>query len=209
MVHWMVDMGLMDQGPEVLPAPEARLLCNHALSGPEGGHDCNPRTLAGRGAVVLGRVEAVEGSKLRIGPGLAETLAAGDAFLREIRKKIDAYVTASKRAEPEPEPEEPIAALPSPRELNLRAAGVGSVIWSNGFRPDHSWIDGLEVDAQGFPIHDQGATTMRGLYFVGLPWLRKRKSSLFLGVGEDAEHVVAHLESLLDPLRRHRAASLE
>jgi len=193
-IHWMVDMGLMDQEPDTLPGPDARLLCNHALSGTEGGHDCNPRTLAARGAIVTGRVEAVEGAKLRIGSGLAETLAAGDAFSREIRYKIDAFITTSRIAAPEPEPEEPNAALPEPRELDLRAAGIGSVIWANGFRPDHSWIDGLEVDEQGFPVHRRGTTTVRGLYFVGLPWLHKRKSSLFLGVGEDAEHVVAHLD---------------
>jgi putative flavoprotein involved in K+ transport len=74
-------------------------------------------------------------------------------------------------------------------ELDLRAAGIGTVLWANGFRPDYSWID-LEVfDSYGWPVQTRGVTEVPGLYFVGLHWLHKRKSVLFLGVREDAEHV--------------------
>ena len=95
------------------------------------------------------------------------------------------------------DPEPAVAKLPIPAidELDLRAAGVGTVLWANGFRPDHSWIEGVEPDAQGWPLHDAGGSPIPGLYFVGLHWLRKRKSSLFSGVGEDAEHVVSALVS--------------
>jgi len=95
----------------------------------------------------------------------------------------------------EPEPEEEKADFPTITELDLRKAGVKTVIWANGFRPDHSWIEGVEVDEQGWPIQKRGVAAVPGLYFVGLHWLHKRKSALFLGVGEDAEYVAAHLAS--------------
>jgi putative flavoprotein involved in K+ transport len=51
------------------------------------------------------------------------------------------------------------------------------------------------LDDSGRPLHRRGVTDVPGLGFVGLHWLHKRKSSLFLGVGEDAEHLVAQLSS--------------
>ena len=78
-------------------------------------------------------------------------------------------------------------------ELDLRAAGVTTVLWANGFRPDHSWIEGVETDEQGWPIHERGMSPIAGLAFVGLHWLYRRKSALLIGVGEDAEYVVSRL----------------
>jgi putative flavoprotein involved in K+ transport len=197
LVWWMFEMGVLDQTSEVLPSPEARLLCNPALSGTEGGHTCNPRTLAGRGALLMGRIEGIEGIELRIGGGLAESLAAGDAFASDLRRRVDDFVRARNLDAPDADPEEEHPSSAGRTGLDLREAGVGSVIWANGFRPDHSWIDGLEVDQQGWPAQRRGVTSIRGLYFVGLHWMHKRKSSLFLGVGEDAAYVVSHLADQL------------
>jgi len=67
---------------------------------------------------------------------------------------------------------------------------VNNVIWSTGFRPDYSWIDISNlVDQTGFPIHNRGVTTIKGLYFIGLPWLHSRSSALMGGVGKDAEYL--------------------
>ena len=42
-------------------------------------------------------------------------------------------------------------------------------------------------DDMGFPVQANGASsTTPGLYFCGVHFLRKRKSSLLMGVGEDA-----------------------
>ena len=51
-------------------------------------------------------------------------------------------------------------------------------------------------DELGFPVHDEGASTVvPGLYFVGVHFLRKRKSSLLIGVGEDAAIVASRIAS--------------
>ena len=76
-----------------------------------------------------------------------------------------------------------------------RLADLGVILNACGYRPAYEWIDipGL-VDAMGFPLQEDGASlTAPGLWFVGVPWMRTRKSPLLLGVGEDAEHVVDRL----------------
>jgi len=193
-VHWLVETGLADETVDTLPSPAARLVCNAPVSGNDGGHDCNPRWLARRGAVLLGRLEAVRGTKLEIGAGLRESLAACDQFLAGFRGRVDDLVAKSKLEVANPEPLDPEGPLPPITELDLREAGIGAVLWANGFRPDHNWIEGLEIDSLGWPIQRRGVTSIPGLYFVGLHWLHKRKSALLFGVGEDAEYVVAHLQ---------------
>jgi putative flavoprotein involved in K+ transport len=191
LVHWLLDTGMADETVDTLPSPGARLTCNPPVSGNDGGHDCNPRWLATRGAVLLGRVTGVSGHTVRIADGLRESLAFGDEFLATFRRRVDEFVAATGLDVPEREPDDPPEPVAALEELDLRREGVATVLWANGFRPDHAWVEGVEVDAQGWPVQDRGATPTPGLYFVGLHWLHKRKSSLFLGVGEDAEHVVA------------------
>ena len=49
-------------------------------------------------------------------------------------------------------------------------------------------------DELGFPLHVGGASTVApGLFFVGVHFLRTRKSSLFIGVGDDAEVIAEQL----------------
>jgi putative flavoprotein involved in K+ transport len=190
LMHWMLETGLADQTVDTLPSPAARLVCNVPVSGNDGGHDCNPRWLARRGAVLLGRLEAVNGWTLRLGGGLEESLAAGDEFVAVFRKRVDDHVQTHGLRTADPEAEDARNPVASPEELDLREAGVGTMIWANGFRPEYRWIEGLELDQQGWPVHRRGISRVPGLYFVGMHWLHKRKSALFLGVGEDAEYVV-------------------
>jgi putative flavoprotein involved in K+ transport len=191
-VRWALDVGLMDDRVESLDSPAMRLLCNPTVSGNDGGHDCNPRTLAAAGATLLGRLEGCEHGTVRVGPGLGETLAAGDGFVGMLRKRVDEHVRAEGLDVPEDPPPEPAAPIPEPpAELDLRSEGIGTVLWANGFRPDLSWIDVPVADQQGWPRQQDGFTEYPGLAFVGVQWQRKRKSALLFGVGEDAEHVAA------------------
>ena len=194
-VHWAIELGLMDDRVESLPSPEARLACNPAVSGNDDGHDCNPRTLAAAGAILVGRVEGCADGRVRCGPGLHEALANGDAFAAAFRTRVDEHVTAQGLDAPEDPPAEP-EPVPEPRaELDLCAEEIGTVLWAIGFRPDLSWIDLPLADEVGWPRQRDGFTEFPGLAFVGLQWLRKRKSALLFGVGEDAELVASRLAS--------------
>jgi putative flavoprotein involved in K+ transport len=71
--------------------------------------------------------------------------------------------------------------------------GIGSVIWTTGYRPDYGWVKVPVFDDMGFPVQTDGRTNMAGLYFMGVHFLRKAKSSILFGVGEDAEIVARQI----------------
>jgi putative flavoprotein involved in K+ transport len=110
-------------------------------------------------------------------------------FMDRIRKVV------AERGLPRPEIPEPAPfSGEAPDEVNL--SGFGAVIFAGGFRPDYeSWVRCPGAfDESGFPRQEEGASTIaRGLYFVGVHFLRKRKSSLLLGVGEDAAIVARRI----------------
>lgn len=193
-LHWAGVLGLLDQTADSLPSPAARLACNPPISGNDGGHDCHPRWLAGRGAQVVGRLLAVDGGVARFEGGVEAGLAASDQAVSNFAAQIDDYIAerrldAAEAEEPETGPS-PIPDVPS---LDLRGQGVTSILWASGFRPDYGWIELEVADEYGWPVQERGVSAHPGLYFAGVNWLHKRRSALFCGVGEDAEHVVSHL----------------
>jgi putative flavoprotein involved in K+ transport len=193
-VHWVLEAGILDDTVDSLPGPAARLACNPPISGNDGGHDCHPRWLAARGAVVVGRLEGVRDGAAHFAPGIEETLAAGDRFAHSVISRIDEHIAEhGLEAGPLDERE----SLPSPiadtTRIDLRDAGITTILWASGFRPDYTWIELEVTDEFGLPVQRRGISRYPGLYFVGVNWLHKRKSALFGGVGEDAEHVVSHL----------------
>jgi putative flavoprotein involved in K+ transport len=195
-VHWAIELGLSDETVDTLPSPAARLAGNPTVSGNDGGHDCSPRTLAREGVELLGRLEGCEHARLRLGGNLAEALAAGDEFQAMIRGRVEEHIAAHGLDAPEDPPAEQPAAVPEPpREVDLRASGIATVLWAGGYRPDLSWIEPPVADEFGWPRQRRGVSELPGLYFVGVNWLHKRKSALLFGVGEDAEHVASHLVS--------------
>jgi putative flavoprotein involved in K+ transport len=183
---WAHESGFWDQSVDDLPSPEARLTANVLATGQGGGHDLDLRTLQGLGVVLAGHFLGAYDRRVLFATDLAETVGWGDDRYRELRNLVEGLV-AERGLEPpdlpEPEPFESDA----PESLDL--TDFGAVIFAGGFRPDYrSWLPWPEAfDRWGFPIHHEGASTVvRGLYFVGVHFLRKRKSSLLIGVGEDA-----------------------
>ncbi|TYA10230.1 NADPH-dependent L-lysine N(6)-monooxygenase [Paenibacillus faecis] len=73
---------------------------------------------------------------------------------------------------------------------------VDNIIWATGFVPDYGWlhIPGV-LDGHGRPVHHRGISPVKGLYYLGLPWLTSRKSALIGGVGDDAEMIYNKLIS--------------
>ncbi|MFC9918096.1 flavin-containing monooxygenase [Agromyces binzhouensis] len=191
-VDWLIDAGFFEQTVADLPGPAARLGANPLVTGQRGGYDLNLRTLAAHGARLTGRVRGVDAGRLVVSEGLEEAIASGDAGWAAVCHLV--RVAAERIGVPVPDlpemPGEPISAAPPPRIDELSA-----VIVACGFRSDYGWIGSPDlVDDLGFPEqHDGASDTVPGLYFVGVPWLRTRKSPLLMGVGEDADVVVAQL----------------
>ena len=82
-------------------------------------------------------------------------------------------------------------------QLDLRSGEIRSIVWATGFRPDYSWLDVPVVDQQGHLRHDGGVVDAPGLYALGLPVLRRRKSSFIHGAEDDARDITAHLATFL------------
>jgi putative flavoprotein involved in K+ transport len=193
LVHWLIDTGLADQTVDTLPSPAARLACNPPVSGNDGGHDCHAAWLEERGAVLLGRLADIHAHTLEFAPDLEDSLAFGTQFVAELLQRFDEYAEEHGLDLPAAEPGRPEGPREAIERLDLREAGIGTILWANGFRPDFSWIELPLFDEHGWPVQQRGVTAVPGLYFVGLHWLHKRKSSLLFGVGEDAEYVAAHI----------------
>ncbi len=195
--RWALDTGFLDQPVAALPAPAARLAANLLASGRDGGHDLTLRTLQAMGVKLLGHLTGAEGLHAVFAPDLGESLAWGDERYQQFMGLVEKLVTERdlpRPQVPDPGPFDPTA----PEQLDL--SGFGAVIFAGGYRPDYaSWVDiPGAFDELGFPVTDEGASTVApGLAFAGVHFLRKRKSSLLVGVGEDATLVAQGIASRL------------
>jgi putative flavoprotein involved in K+ transport len=183
-VAWLVETTFFDQPLSALPSAAARLVANVQSSGRRGGHDLHYRTLQAMGVRLLGHLAGVEGHRASFADDLAESVAFGDARYDELRRLFTDQLAAKGRPVPHLPTPPPFRADP-PREVDLR--GFGAVILTSGFRPDYvSWIRFPAFDATGYPVTDAGTSTVRGLFFCGVHFLRTRRSALLFGVGADA-----------------------
>ena len=91
----------------------------------------------------------------------------------------------------------------SPRlGLDLTSGEIETIDLGNGIRPDYSWLDIDVLDAKGMIRHDGGVVDSPGMYLIGSPLLRRRKSSFIDGSRADAQDLIVELSSYL-----HRRAS--
>jgi putative flavoprotein involved in K+ transport len=192
LVWWLVESGFTERTPDQLPSPASRLVGNPQATGHGGGHDLHYRTLHEKGVELLGRFVGAEGSTLHFADDLAASVDFGDARWADIRGYIDACCVRTGMPRP-------IYDLPPPMrietrtELDLAREGIGTVIWTSGYRPEYGWVEFPVFDDMGFPIQTDGRTSVPGLYFVGVHWMRKLKSAILAGVGEDAEIVARQI----------------
>jgi putative flavoprotein involved in K+ transport len=173
------------------------------MTGVGGGHDIDLRRLAADGVVLLGRVLGGHDGKLSLAPDLGENLVRGDASLVDLLRRCDEHV--ARNGLDFPAPDTSAETVREPKEvadpiltLDLAAADISTIIWANGFRCDFGWIDlpifgNAKEPVKRMPRHTRGITRVRGVYFLGLPWLHKWKSAFLFGVGEDAEYIAAQV----------------
>jgi putative flavoprotein involved in K+ transport len=191
-VWWLHEAGFFDQTVDALPTPQARLAANPLATGHGGGRDLNLRTLQSMGVTLTGRFLGMRDGRARFAPDLGESLAWGDQRHRELMGLIKGRAQELGIALQIDEPGAFVQEAPESIDLS----GFGIVIFAGGFRPAYgSWLPWPSAfDGLGFPIQREGASTVvPGLFFAGVHFLRKRKSSLLLGVGEDAAIVTRHI----------------
>jgi putative flavoprotein involved in K+ transport len=192
---WRLESGFLGQLPDhpvgIAPRPvPLQLSASPSLS---------LATLSQRGAILLGHLTGVRGGSLTFADDVQRNLASNEAGAAAARALVDAYISRSGRlaGADEPDPAEAAAAIvPSPPilELDPERVGLGCVIWCTGFTYDFSWVDLPILGPNGAPAHDRGeSTTCPGIFFVGLPLQSARKSTLVLGVEDDARWIASRV----------------
>ena len=203
-VAWLVELGFFDRTPDMLDSPAQRFRAEVQASGRDGGRAVGLHSLRREGVELLGRLTAADGEKMWFADDLRRNMDNADQFSRAFQQRVDAFVESNGIDAPHPTDEEldgeppegdwSVAHRPS---IDLGDEGVTTIIWATGFSYDFSWIDFPVRDEAGYPVTDRGATSVPGLYFMGLNWMVKRKSGLLYGVGEDARHVAGHIAEYL------------
>jgi len=195
---WLEKIPFFNRTIDDLPSPKAKFAANPHVTGNAGGHNLNLHQFMKDGVVLLGRIKSIAGKRIYLDSDLKENLEKADKFEADIIEKIDGYILANGM-------EAPLESLPDLRdgyaaqvisELDLKKAGITSVIWATGYGFNFGMVKLPIFDEDGFPIQKRGVTEFSGLYFVGLPFLHTAASGLLVGVGEDAGYITEHLAQM-------------
>jgi len=158
-------------------------------------------TLAAAGVEVVGRLAAVRDGRALFSGGLRNQFALADLKMNRLLDTFDAWALACSRDGDVGAPErfEPTRAPASSRlSLDLGSGEIRSIIWATGFRPEYGWLDVPVLDRKGRLRHEGGVVVdAPGLYAIGLPLLRRRKSTFIHGAEDDARELVEHLAGYL------------
>jgi putative flavoprotein involved in K+ transport len=209
---WLTESGWMDQRPQDLPDPAMLRWAQPQISGigPRG-RTVSLQSLAARGVTLLGRLEGVDGTRMRFGSDLAEHIRFADGASARIKAHVDEHIARSAIDAPpsDPDPADApvvdVAAYASPSEIDLTDRGIRTVIFTTGFSADLSWLHLPALDDRGAPLHEEGRSPVEGLWFLGRTWLRTRKSGIIWGAGDDSAHVVGEIARRTTRGAAHRA----
>lgn len=198
---WLLRVGFFDVKTEEVTDPRELEMKQPQVSGVGSlGHTLSLQSLAGKGAVVIGKIDSVRGNEINLQSNAADHVRFSDEISRRIKGLIDRFILAhhlnAPRREPDPDDEaDTYATCASPMSvLDLGKANITSIIWATGFTADFSFLKDHVIDGNRRPIHRNGMANVAGLYFVGLPWLRKRKSGIINGIVEDAAFIAEQVK---------------
>ena len=198
---WMDASGVLDQRyDEVDDIVRARNVPSLQLAGYADRRMIDLNSLAVIGVKLVGRLVGINGGKAQFSGSLRNVCALADLKMNRLLDTIDAWARENGRdgeVGPPHRFEFTVVEESPPLLLDLIRGRIKTIIWATGFRPDYSWLDVPVLDQKGYVRHDGGVVETAGLYLLGMPFLRRRKSSLIDGVGDDACELSAHLASYL------------
>lgn len=193
-VDWLTDLGQYNLTIESQGMGKKRHDTNHYLTGRDGGRDLDLRQFALEGMSLYGRMEGVQDGKMRFKPSLKFNLDEADKVYNGINALIDRYIAEQAIEAPAPSVYKPVWEPQAEiTELDLKAAGITSIIWATGFHPDWSYVSLPIFDGTGYPVQRRGVTGVPGIYVLGLPWLWTWGSGRFLDIAKDAEFVAGQV----------------
>jgi putative flavoprotein involved in K+ transport len=201
-IKWWMDIcGVLDERYDEFDSVErVRNLPSLQLAGSDDRRTVDLNHLTSLGVRLVGRLAGMSDGKAQFSGSLPNQCELADLKMNRLLDRIDEWaaekgldgeVEAPRRFEPTRVEVSPLLGV------NLAKAGIRTVIWATGFRPDHSWLHVPVFDRKGRIRHEGGVVGAPGLYLMGIPFLRRRKSSLIDGAGDDARDLSAHLAGYL------------
>jgi putative flavoprotein involved in K+ transport len=194
---WMDASGVWDQRyDEIDDLTRARRLPSPQLAGTPERTTLDLNTLTAMGVELVGRWAAVRDGRALFSGGLRNVFSLADLKMERLLDTFDAWAqTAGRAAGADPPERFPSTRVPESTrlQLDLRSGEIRTILWATGFRPDYGWLDVPVLDAKGRLEHDGGVLDRPGLYALGLPVLRRRKSTFMHGIEDDARDVIDHL----------------
>jgi putative flavoprotein involved in K+ transport len=198
---WMDAAGLMDvRAGEVDDLRRVRRLPSPQLVGTAARLTVDLNCLSEMGVELVGRFAGLTAGKAQFSGSLANVCALADLKLDRLLNTIDVWAGASgaanglsarERLTPTRVPSHPRLNIDLPKE------GIRTVVWATGYRPDHSWLHVPVFDGKDRLRHTGGVVDAPGMYVLGLPFMRRRKSSFIDGAGADTAELALHLRQRL------------
>jgi putative flavoprotein involved in K+ transport len=198
---WMNASGVWDQRyDEVEDLTRARRLPSPQLVGTPERMTLDLNALASAGVELVGRWAAVRDGRALFSGGLRNVFSLADLKMERLLDTFDEWAK-TEGYDAEAGPLERFAATRVPEsarlQLDLGSGEFAAIVWATGFRPDYGWLDVAVTDAKGQLRHEGSAVASPGLYALGLPVLRRRKSTFICGIEDDAREVIDHLARYL------------
>jgi putative flavoprotein involved in K+ transport len=206
---WLLASGVLDQRIEWMDDMErSRRLPSPQLIGSDDRATLDLNAVQQSGVELCGRLVGVRGTRAVFSGSLRNVCALADLKMNRLLDTFDVWarehglddeVGATQRFEPTT-----IAA--SPRLGVELGHKVRTIVWATGYRPDFGWLHLPVFDRRGELRHDRGIVDAPGLYVLGLPFLRRRKSSFIHGAEADVHDLSVHLFEYLDRCARVSAS---
>jgi putative flavoprotein involved in K+ transport len=199
---WMDAAGVMDDRyDEQDDIVRARGLPSLQLAGSTERRSVDLNRLTGLGVRLVGRLAGINDGKAQFSGSLRNLCEMSDLKMNRLLDRIDLWATESGMngdTDPPHRFEPTRVEHAPPLGLDLRSGEIRTIIWATGFRPDYSWLDVPVLDRKGRIKHDGGIVEAPGMYLMGIPFLRRRKSTFIDGAADDARDLCAHLAHYLD-----------
>jgi putative flavoprotein involved in K+ transport len=200
-IKWWMDVsGVLDESyDEVDNVVRVRNVPSLQLIGSDDRRNLDLNRLTDLGVTLVGRLAGVQNGKAQFSGSLPNQCAMSDLKMNRLLDRIDEWAAEnSLDGEIDAPHRFEATRIEATPPLSIDLANIRTILWATGYRPDYSWL-GLDVlDRKGRIRHDGGVVESPGAYVVGLPFLRRRKSTLIDGAGDDARYLSAHLATYLD-----------
>jgi putative flavoprotein involved in K+ transport len=204
---WMDAAGVLDEGyADVDDLTRVRRLPSPQLVGSPERRTLDLNALTDMGVRLVGRLAGVADGRAQFSGALRNVCSLADLKLGRLLDRFDEWAISSGRDDEFPPPHRPaptaVEAAPT-LGLDLTSGEIRTIVWATGYRPDYSWLDLPVLDRRGQIRHDGGVVASPGVYLLGAPFLRRRKSSFIHGAEDDVHDLGDHLAAYLgEPTRR-------